>query len=105
MGVFKVIIVVIHILVSLALVVSVLLHSGKGGGLASVLGGASSSLFSGSYIIEKNLDRITIVLGLVFATTTLLLVWLMNPSSAATAPTTTPSSAAAIARLMLTIGG
>ena len=79
MGVFKIIVVVIHITVSAALIISVLLHSGKGGGLASVLGGASASLFSGTSIVEKNLDRITIVLGLVFATTTLLLVWLMAP--------------------------
>jgi len=104
MGVLKIIVLVIHILVSLALVVSVLLHSGKGGGLASVLGGASASLFSGSYIIEKNLDRITIVLGIVFATTTLLLVWLMNPSSTTSTPTTTPTSALMIARLMFRIG-
>lgn len=79
MGVFKVIVLVIHISVSLALVVSVLLHSGKGGGLASVLGGQSASLFSGTSIVEKNLDRITIVLGLTFATTTLLLVWMLAP--------------------------
>lgn len=79
MAELKIVVVVIHIIVSLALVVSVLLHSGKGGGLASVLGGASASLFSGSYIVEKNLDRITIVLGITFATTTLLLVWLMAP--------------------------
>ncbi|HEY5494783.1 MAG TPA: preprotein translocase subunit SecG [Candidatus Anoxymicrobiaceae bacterium] len=79
MGIFKIIVVVIHITVSAALIISVLLHSGKGGGLASVLGGASASLFSGTSIVEKNLDRITIVLGLVFATTTLLLVWLMAP--------------------------
>jgi preprotein translocase subunit SecG len=79
MGIFKIIVLVIHITVSAALIISVLLHSGKGGGLASVLGGASASLFSGTSIVEKNLDRITIVLGLVFATTTLLLVWLMAP--------------------------
>jgi len=79
MAALKIVVVVIHLIVSLALVVSVLLHSGKGGGLASVLGGASASLFSGSYIVEKNLDRITIVLGITFAITTLLLVWLMAP--------------------------
>jgi len=105
MGVFKIIVIVIQVLVCSALIISVLLHSGKGGGLASVLGGASASLFSGTSIVEKNLDRITIVLGIVFAICTLLLVWLMNPSSTTTAPTTTPSSAAAIARLLLIIGG
>ncbi len=70
----------VHVCVSMGLIISVLLHSGKGGGLSSALGGASPSTFSGSQIVEKNLDRITIVLGVVFAITTLLLVWLMNPT-------------------------
>jgi preprotein translocase subunit SecG len=81
MGVFKIIVLTIHLTVSAGLVVSVLLHTGKGGGLASVLGGSSSSVFSGSYIVEKNLDRITIVLGFTFAITTLLLVWMLAPKT------------------------
>jgi len=82
MGAFKIIVLVIHIIVCTGLVISVLLHAGKGGGLSSVLGGGGgggSSLFSGSYIVEKNLDRITIVLGSTFAVTTLLLVWMLAP--------------------------
>ncbi|MFH1148990.1 MAG: preprotein translocase subunit SecG [Actinomycetota bacterium] len=79
-NVLKIIVLVIHIIVSTGLIISVLLHSGKGGGISGVLGGASASVFSGSYVVEKNLDRITIVLGSVFAVTTLLLVWFMNPS-------------------------
>lgn len=78
MGAFKVVVLVIHIIVSLGLVVSVLLHTSKGGGLPGFLGGATGSVFSGSYIVEKNLDRITIVLGSTFAVTTLLLVWLLG---------------------------
>jgi preprotein translocase subunit SecG len=78
MAIAKIIILVIHIIVSLGLIIAVLLHSGKGGGLSSVLGGAGSSMFSGSYIVEKNLDKITIVLGSVFAATTLLLVYLLK---------------------------
>jgi len=78
MAIAEIIILVIHIIVSLGLIIAVLLHSGKGGGLSSVLGGAGSSMFSGSYIVEKNLDKITIVLGSVFAATTLLLVYLLK---------------------------
>jgi preprotein translocase subunit SecG len=78
LGAVKILVLVIHIMVSLSLVVAVLLHSGKGGGLSSALGGATGSVFSGSYIVEKNLDRITIVLGAVFAATTLLLLWLLS---------------------------
>ena len=78
MAIAEIVILVIHIIVSLGLIIAVLLHSGKGGGLSSVLGGAGSSMFSGSYIVEKNLDKITIVLGSVFAATTLLLVYLLK---------------------------
>lgn len=87
MNILKTVVLVIHIIVSTGLIISVLLHSGKGGGLASVLGGSSASLFSGSYIVEKNLDRITIVLGSTFAVTTLLLVWLYAPASTKTTTT------------------
>ena len=79
MIVLKIIIIAIQVLVSLGLIISVLLHAGKGGGLSSVLGGASSSMLSGSYIVEKNLDRITVVLGSVFAVTTVALVYLLKP--------------------------
>lgn len=78
MGILKVIVIIVHIAVSLGLIIAVLLHSGKGGGLSSVLGGASSSILSGSYIVEKNLDRITIVLGGTFAVTTLALAYFLK---------------------------
>lgn len=79
MGALKIVVLTIHIIVSTGLIISVLLHSGKGGGISGVIGGASGSLFSGTHVVEKNLDRITIVLGSVFAVTTLVLVWMMNP--------------------------
>lgn len=83
MGVLTIFVIICHVFVSLGLVIAVLLHSGKGGGLSSMLGGgsggSSGSVFSGSYIVEKNLDRITIVLASVFSVTTLLLLWLMAP--------------------------
>lgn len=52
---------------SLILVVLVLLHRGKGGGLSSMLGGSFYSSLSGSSVVERNLDRITVVLGVVWA--------------------------------------
>jgi preprotein translocase subunit SecG len=77
MTVVKIIVIVIQVTVSLGLILAVLLHSGKGGGLSSVLGGGGSG-FSSSYIVEKNLDRITIVLGSVFAASTVALVYLLK---------------------------
>ncbi|CAM3257335.1 Protein-export membrane protein SecG [Stackebrandtia soli] len=51
------------VLTSAALVLLVLLHRGKGGGLSSMFGGGVSSNLSGSSVAEKNLDRITVVVG------------------------------------------
>jgi preprotein translocase subunit SecG len=64
---------VIQILSSISLVVLVLLHSGKGGGLSDMFGGAVGQAAAGSTVVEKNLDRITITVALVFAFTTVAL--------------------------------
>ncbi|HZD66023.1 MAG TPA: preprotein translocase subunit SecG [Acidimicrobiales bacterium] len=65
--------VVIHVIVSLALILLILLHSGRGGGLSDMFGGAVGSVASGSTVAERNLDRMTIVLAVVFTFTTLSL--------------------------------
>ncbi len=70
---------VIHVLASVGLVVFILLHSGKGTGVSSMFGGMMPSTASGTGIIEKNLDRITIGLAVTFATTLLLLMVLYHP--------------------------
>ena len=54
------------ILVSVLLVVLVLLHKGKGGGLSDLFGGGVSSSLGGSSVAERNLDRITIALGIIW---------------------------------------
>lgn len=93
-----ILIIIIHVFVSLGLIVAILLHSGKGAGMSSLFGGGLPSSFSGTSMIEKNLDRITIGLAVTFAVTTFILMLAMPkalPSSSAptqqTAPTT-PSS-------------
>jgi preprotein translocase subunit SecG len=58
---------IILIIVSVLLVLLVLLHRGKGGGLSDMFGGGVSSSLSGSSVVEKNLDRLTIVCGLIWA--------------------------------------
>jgi preprotein translocase subunit SecG len=67
------IIIGIHIVVSLFLVMFVLLHSGKGGGLSDMFGGGGS--LSGGTSLERNLDRITVVTAVIFALTTFVLAW------------------------------
>jgi preprotein translocase subunit SecG len=54
------------VLTSVLLVVFILLHRGKGGGLSDMFGGGMSSSLGGSSVVEKNLDRITIFCGLVW---------------------------------------
>ncbi len=51
---------------SIGMIVLVLLHKGKGGGLSTMFGGGVSSSLGGSAVVEKNLDRLTIVCGLVW---------------------------------------
>jgi preprotein translocase subunit SecG len=58
---------IILIVFSALLVVLVLLHKGKGGGLSSMLGGSFYSSLSGSSVVERNLDRLTIISGVVWA--------------------------------------
>jgi preprotein translocase subunit SecG len=53
-------------LTSILLIVLVLLHKGKGGGLSNMFGGGVSSSLGGSAVVEKNLDRMTVVCGLVW---------------------------------------
>jgi preprotein translocase subunit SecG len=58
---------IVLMIASAILVVLILLHRGKGGGLSSLFGGSVSSSLSGSSVVEKNLDRLTIFTGLVWA--------------------------------------
>ncbi|MET0741249.1 MAG: preprotein translocase subunit SecG [Candidatus Nanopelagicales bacterium] len=57
---------VLLVIASLLLILLVLLHKGKGGGLSDMFGGGVSSSLGGSSVAERNLDRITIAIGLVW---------------------------------------
>jgi preprotein translocase subunit SecG len=65
--------VVIHSVAAVTLIVFVLLHAGRGGGVSEMFGGGMQSQAMGSTVMEKNLDRLTIIVALVFAGTTILL--------------------------------
>jgi preprotein translocase subunit SecG len=58
---------ILLMIVSVLLVVLVLLHKGKGGGLSDMFGGGISSNLGGSSTAERNLDRITVGLAIVWA--------------------------------------
>jgi preprotein translocase subunit SecG len=66
-------VVLVHVIVSLALILLILLHSGRGGGLSDMFGGAGGAAAAGSTVVERNLDRITVTAAVVFAFTTVIL--------------------------------
>lgn len=57
---------IILAITSLLLIVLILLHKGKGGGLSDLFGGGVSSSLGGSSVAERNLDRITIALAVIW---------------------------------------
>jgi preprotein translocase subunit SecG len=63
----------VHVIVSLALIILVLLHSGRGGGLSDMFGGGMGTAAAGSTVVERNLDRITVGACVIFAFTTVIL--------------------------------
>ena len=66
-------IVVVHVIVALLLVLLVLLHSGRGGGLSDMFGGGMGASAAGSTVMERNLDRITVGVAVIFGFTTVIL--------------------------------
>ncbi|HEY1990103.1 MAG: preprotein translocase subunit SecG [Acidimicrobiales bacterium] len=67
-------IVVVQIVASLSLLFLILMHSGKGGGLSDMFGGSVGSAAAGSTVVEKNLDRITVTVAVLFAFTNVVLI-------------------------------
>jgi preprotein translocase subunit SecG len=69
---------VLHLLVSLSLIFLILLHAGRGGGMSDMFGGGmSSGSVGGSTVVEKNLDRLTVILAIGFTITTFWLTWIL----------------------------
>ncbi|HEV3365408.1 MAG TPA: preprotein translocase subunit SecG [Acidimicrobiia bacterium] len=66
--------IVIHLIASALLLLFVLLHAGRGGGLSDMFGGAAGGgSMAGSTVVERNLDRITVATAIIFTFTTILL--------------------------------
>ena len=69
---------VILIITSVVMVMLVLLHKGKGGGLSDLFGGGVSSSLGSSSVVERNLDRLTIFTGVVWFLCIVALNLLLN---------------------------
>ncbi len=65
--------IIIEVVSAVGLVFLVLLHSGRGGGISDLMGGSIGAVASGSTVVERNLDRITVAAALVFTFATLTL--------------------------------
>jgi preprotein translocase subunit SecG len=64
----------LHVVMSLVVIVFILLHRGSGGGLSDMFGGGAGGALQGSAVVEKNLDRLTIITALLFGATNIALV-------------------------------
>lgn len=70
----NVLIMTLHVIVSLLLILFILLHAGRGGGLSDMFGGAAAGgSMAGSTVVERNLDRLTVAVAVIFTFTTVLL--------------------------------
>lgn len=67
------VLIVIHLAACLGLILLILLHAGRGGGVSEMFGGGMQSQAMGSTVMERNLDRITVIVAIVFTGTTILL--------------------------------
>jgi preprotein translocase subunit SecG len=74
--VLEIVILALFFVSSVSMTVFVLLHSGRGGGMSSLFGGASVGGAAGTQTVQKNLDRITIASAVVFTISTILLIFL-----------------------------
>ncbi len=62
---------VLHVLISIALIVLILMHSGRDTGFAGM--GFTPASQGGTHIVERNLTRLTVVVGLLFVANTIAL--------------------------------
>jgi preprotein translocase subunit SecG len=69
------VLVIIHVIASMMLIVFILLHAGRGGGVSEMFGGGMQTQAMGSTVMERNLDRITVITAIVFTGTTISLAF------------------------------
>ncbi len=67
----------LHVILALMTIGFILLHRGQGGGLSDMFGGGAAGGLQGSAMVEKNLDRLTIVTAVMFGLTNCALVVLL----------------------------
>lgn len=74
MGVAKIILTVLHVLLSISLIAAVVLQSGRSAGLSGVISGGAETLFGKKKGLDELLGKVTIVVAILFGLTALVLV-------------------------------
>lgn len=69
---------ILYIIVGGTTITLVLLHSGRGGGLSDMFGGGMGSAAAGSTTMERNLDRLTVLMSLIFVFLTVALAFVLD---------------------------
>ena len=69
---------IVYVIIGIVTITLVLLHSGRGGGLSDMFGGGLGASAAGSTSVERNLDRLTIVMGMVFTFLTVILTFIID---------------------------
>lgn len=67
------IVIFFHVIFSILLITLVLMHSGRDSGLGSIGGASGQGGGGGQHVMERNLDRLTVVVALLYLATTLIL--------------------------------
>ncbi|MEU3332194.1 preprotein translocase subunit SecG [Glutamicibacter creatinolyticus] len=78
MDIIKIVLQVLLGITSVLLTMLILLHKGRGGGMSDMFGGGVTSSLGSSGVAERNLNRITVVLGLVWAAVIIGLALIMR---------------------------
>jgi preprotein translocase subunit SecG len=66
-------------MIPLTLILFILLHAGRGGGLSDMFGGGMNTSLGGSTVVERNLDRLTVAAATLFGVTSVLLALMLQP--------------------------
>lgn len=72
---------IILVVLSVILTAFILLHKGKGGGLSDLFGGGMTTGMSGTSVAERNLNRITVIVGVVWIACIFTLLFLYKASA------------------------
>jgi preprotein translocase subunit SecG len=77
--VLTIILIVVDMASAIGLIAFILLHAGRGGGLSDMFGGGMGGSMAGSTVVEKNLDRITVVTSIIFGLSSVALALRLQP--------------------------